>query len=141
MAKQKASSEKSERWSCDICMIPNEKTADKCAACEAPNPKAPAKTEAVSKSSFVFGVSQPETETPKATTSSAPSSGGFGDLLTKEKAAAATKWTRDIYLKSSRNRLQNSHLVFHQVKHLLPLPLLLVLVLCLLQRKKLQLLH
>ena len=36
MAKQKASSAKSERWSCDICMISNEKTADKCAACDGP---------------------------------------------------------------------------------------------------------
>lgn len=101
MAKQKASSAKSERWSCDICMISNEKTADKCAACEAPNPKAPAKTETVSKPSFVFGVSQPEKEAPKATTSSAPSSGGFGDLLAKQKAAAASKWVCDICMVSN----------------------------------------
>ena len=104
MAKQKASSAKSERWSCDVCMISNEKTADKCAACETPNPKAPAKTESAAKPSFVFGVSEPAKETPKATTSSAPSaasSGGFGDLLAKQKAAAASKWTCDICMVSN----------------------------------------
>ena len=78
MEQQKKASQ--GKWTCDVCMVQNEKDISKCSACETPNPNATAATPA----------SIP------ATTSAPippPISGGFSDFLKDQKKASQGKWS------------------------------------------------
>lgn len=81
LAKQKSTS--AGKWSCDICMVSNTPELTKCSACESPKPGLKPK---------VAEVKIPE---------GAVQVGGFADLIEKQKAVNADKWSCDVCMISN----------------------------------------
>jgi len=96
-------------WSCDVCMISNDATKDKCAACETPKPGTKKETDkATVQPTFSFGTgggfkfgAEPSPTAPEPTSKPSAEAPPADDLFAKFKSKSAGTWACDVCMISN----------------------------------------